>query len=349
MSKKLLSVMLALVMVLSVFSVAAFAANAVFEDPDAEEAYTQMWYLETTNEPNADGDYTVDVYLEANYAVGAISFHVDAEGATLKDADASDFVYEAEGYNASVNVNKEEGNVYIIPEPTSAAAKGLDLTAATHIATLTYTLTADTATITLVNDAFTIDNDGKLIAARLGDGVLASNTMYYGQWVVDAEYLDVAIGDPISEVMLGEEAAADPVLSGVDTGVVDTENGYVYGVPAGDDVANYFEVENGSFEMVANASGYTNGTGATLVVKNTAEEEFATYTLIIFGDVNGDGAITANDYTDVKNASLGGTIDGDANTFAADVNADGSVTANDYTDVKNASLGGEITINPYAA
>lgn len=343
MSKKLLSVMLALVMVLSVFSVAAFAANAVFEDPDAEEAYTQMWYLETTNEPNADGDYTVDVYLEANYAVGAISFHVDAEGATLKDADASDFVYEAEGYNASVNVNKEEGNVYIIPEPTSAAAKGLDLTAATHIATLTYTLTADTATITLVNDAFTIDNDGKLIAARLGDGVLASNTMYYGQWVVDAEYLDVAIGDPISEVMLGEESAADPVLSGVDTGVVDADNMYIYGVPAGDDAANYFEVENGTFEIASTV------TGATLTVYNAADDEFATYTLIIFGDVNGDGAVTAADRNTVGSAALGATITDAAYAFAADVNGDGSITAADRNTVGSAALGGAISINPYAA
>ncbi len=344
MSKKLLSVMLALVMVLSVFSVAAFAVNVEFEDPDAEEAYTQMWYLETTNEPNADGDYTVDVYLEANYAVGAISFNVAAEGATLKDADASDFIYDAEGYNANVEVNKSKGNVFIIPEPTNAAAEGLNLESATLIATLTYTLTADSATITLNNDAKTIDNDGKLIAARLGDGVLASNTMYYGQWVVDAEYADVALGDVISEVTLGEEvAAADPVLKGVDTGVVDAENGYVYGVPAGADAADYFTVENGSFEMTGS------GTGASLIVKDAAGNEFATYTLIIFGDVDGDGEITGADSGKVKSASLGNDLGNVAATFAADVDGDGEITGADSGKVKSASLGNAITSNPYAA
>lgn len=343
MSKKLLSVMLALVMVLSVFSVAALAVNVEFEDPDAEEAYTQMWYLETTNEPDANGDYTVDVYLEANYAVGAISFHVDAEGATLKSAVASDFILDNEDYNANVQVNKTKGNVYIIPEPTTAAAEGLDFSAAALVATLTYTLTGDSATITLNNDAKTIDNDGKLIAARLGDGVLASNTMYYGQWVVDFEYTDVALGDPISSVTLGQESAADPVLSGVDTGVVDAENGYVYGVPAGANAADYFTVENGTFEIAETV------TGATLVVKNNADEEFATYTLIIFGDVNGDGEITGTDYTVVKNASFGGAIDSEAGAFAADVNGDGEITGTDYTVVKNASFGGEISANPYAA
>lgn len=351
MSKKLLSVMLALVMVLTALSMTAFAANAQYEDPDAEEAYTQMWYLETANEPDANGDYTVDVYLEANYSVGAISFHVDAVGATLKGAEVSDFILDDEGYNPNVQVNKSKGNVFIIPEPTSAAAVGLDLSSAQLIATLTYTLDADSATITLVNDAKTIDNDGKLVAARLGDGILASNTMFYGQWVVDVEYTDVALGDPISEVTLGEEvAAADPVLSGVDTGYVDADNMYVYGVPAGTtDFTEFFTVENGTFEMVANDGGYTNGTGATLVVKNNADEEFATYTLIIFGDVNGDAAVTAADYTVVKNASLGGVIPGDANAFAADVNGADGATAADYTVVKTASLGGDITVNPYAA
>ena len=58
-----------------------------------------------------------------------------------------------------------------------------------------------------------------------------------------------------------------------------------------------------------------NGTGATLVVKNAASKEFATYTLIIFGDVNGDGAVTGADSSVVKNAALGGEIT--SNPFAA--------------------------------
>lgn len=349
MSKKFLSVMLALVMVLSVFSVCAFAASANYEDPDAEEAYTQMWYLETTNEPNENGDYTVDVYLETNYLVGAISFHVDAIGATLKSAEVSDFIFDDEGYNPNIQVNKSKGDVYIIPEPTDAAAMGLDFSSAQLVATLTYTLTDPSASIILVNDAKLIDNAGKLVAVRMADGILASDAMYYGQWVVDTEYNDVALGDPISEVTLGAAEAADPVLSAVETGVIDEDNGYVYGVPAGANAEDYFAVENGTFEMVANEGGYTNGTGATLVVKNEAGDEFATYTLIIFGDINGDGAVTATDYAAAKNASSGGSIDGDAANFAADVNGADAVTATDYAAIKNASSGGDITINPYAA
>ncbi len=147
-----------------------------------------------------------------------------------------------------------------------------------------------------------------------------------------------------------ESAATEPVLGGLETGVVDTENGYVYGVTAGEtDLTLFFTVENGSFEMVANEAGYTNGTGATLVVKDTKGNEVAYYTLVVFGDVNGDGAVTATDTASLKLATLGGTIEGDAYNMAADVNGDGSISATDTATVKLSTLGGDITVNPYAA
>ena len=147
-----------------------------------------------------------------------------------------------------------------------------------------------------------------------------------------------------------ESAVSEPTLGGIKTGIVDIENGYVYGVTAGEDVNLFFEVENGTFEMVANEAGYTNGTGATLVVKDTKGNEVAYFTLVVFGDVNGDGEVTATDANTIKNAALGGSIDGgDANVFAADINGDVEVTATDANTVKNAALGGEISNNPYAA
>lgn len=350
MSKKLISVMLALVMVLSVFSISAFAVDVGYEDPEAEEAYYQMWYLETTNEPDANGNYTVDVYLEANYYVGAISFHIDAVGATLSKVEASDFIMDNEDYNANVQPNKAKGNVYIIPEATDATALGLDFTYPQLVATLTYTLTAESATITLNNDAKTIGHDGKLIATRLGDNVLSSNTMYYGQFVQNIDGDEPELGATISEVILGEESAADPVLSGVGTGFVDEVNDYVYGVVAGDPVdEKYFTVENGTFEMVAAEGGTANGTGATLVVKDTAGNEFARYTLIIFGDVNGDSEITGTDSGIVKTVAIGGDPDSEVAQFAADVNGDGEITGTDSGIVKTAAIGGDITNNPYVA
>ena len=357
MSKKILSVMLALVMVLSVFSISAFAGvSSSYEKIDEEAgetqiAYTQKWSLVTANEPDADGYYTVDVVLETNYNTGVICFDIVADGATLVDAVAGSAIT----YTADVAFFEGMEHVDIIPNPTlaQAAVDAPIFTAGSVIATLTYALDdgASSATLKLMNDSKCAENQGgTLFAVRLDNKTLASNSVHYGQRVIDAEGNDIAIGAEIASVTLGQEAAADPVLSGVDTGVVDTENGYVYGVPAGTtDFTAYFTVENGSFEMVANASGNTNGTGATLVVKNNANEEFTTYTLVIFGDVNGDGAVTATDSATVAAASLGADMSVAAQAYAADVNGDGSITATDSATIAAASLGGAITINPYAA
>lgn len=130
--------------------------------------------------------------------------------------------------------------------------------------------------------------------------------------------------------------------------VIDNENKYIYGITPGDNVEDYIKVNNGSFEIVANASGYSNGTGATVTVKNSSGTVVDTYTIIIFGDVNGDTQVTGADYTIIKNASIGGSVSGDAENAAADVNGDADITGADYTVIKNASIGGTITTNPYS-
>lgn len=331
MSKKILSVVLALVLVMTTFAVCAFAVGGTgYEDEDS--TYTQTWAL---GEPvdNGNGTWSVDVILKANYYVGAISFVVtnsNPAAAVLKTVTKG----AALSYEANIQKNSTTGLVAIIPEPIDESEKGVDLTAGGVIATLTYTLAdGESAQLAIANDPKTATTPGgDLIAARLSDNNLTTATMIYGQTVT-------SVGDSVN---LGN-AAADPVLSGVDTGVVDAENGYVYGVPAGADANDYFTVADGSFEIEGTY------TGATLVVKTTGGDVFATYTLIIFGDVNGDGEITGTDYTVVKNASFGGAIDSEAGAFAADVNGDGEITGTDYTVVMNASFGGEISANPYAA
>ena len=334
MSKKILSVVLALVLVMTTFAVCAFAVGGTgYEDEDS--TYTQTWAL---GEPvdNGNGTWSVDVMLTANYYVGAISFVVTNDNpaaAVLKSVTKG----AALTYEANIQKNATTGLVAIIPEPIDESEKGVDLTAGGVIATLTYTL-ADgaSAQLAIANDPKTATTPGgDLIAVRLSDNNLTTATMIYGQTVT-------SVG---ASVKLGNAAvAADPVLSGVDTGVVDAENGYVYGVPAGADANAYFAVADGSFEIEGTF------TGATLVVKTADGAEFATYTLIIFGDVDGNGAITAADSTVAKMAALGGGVEGGAACeFAADVDGNGEITAADSTVIKMAALGGDITVNPYAA
>ncbi len=131
------------------------------------------------------------------------------------------------------------------------------------------------------------------------------------------------------------------------TGIV---SGYIYGVTAGEVAENYFALKDpsaGTVEWTAEEGKSVNGTGAVATVKNTAGDPVAVYTLVIFGDVNGDASITAADYGAVQRASLGATLEEGAVTMAADVVVDGSVTAADYGAVQRASLGATITVNPY--
>lgn len=180
-----------------------------------------------------------------------------------------------------------------------------------------------------------------------GDGILYSGSaLDYTTYDRKATFTNLqriaAAEDTLAAAIANfESLAGDPVLSGVTSGVVDEARGYVYGVPAGAAVADYFSVENGTFTV----SG--NGTGATLTVYNTSGAEVAVYTLVIFGDVNGDGEVTASDYGSVKNVVLGATLEG-AFAFAADVTGDGEITAADYAAIKNCVLGADLTVNPYA-
>ncbi len=337
MSKKILSVMLALVLVLSALGTVAFAAGTTYEDE--ESTYSQTWELGTPVD-NGDGTWSVEVSLTTDYPTGAIQFVVEetdpSNAITLTKVEAGTALY----YTANISKNSA-GKVLIVPKmvegTNTVAAKAINGV----IAKLTYSYTGTgSATIAIKDDAKADGNEGgTLIAVRVPDENLVSSNVVAGQIV-----------NGVGDAQTIGAVAADPVLSGVNGGVVDTENGYVYGVPAGtEDLTAFFTVENGTFEMVANDGGYTNGTGATLVVKDNDSNEFATYTLIIFGDVNGDASITATDAATIEAASLGAEMSTVAYAFAADVNGDDAITATDAATVEAASLGGEITVNPYAA
>lgn len=134
------------------------------------------------------------------------------------------------------------------------------------------------------------------------------------------------------------------------SGYVDAERMYVYGVTAGDVAANYFEATNGgTLSWDVGTASTVDGTGATVTLKDSTGADVATYTLIIFGDVNGDGAVDSADAVQVKRVSvLLATLDG-AYAFAGDYNADGAVDSADAVAVKRVSvLLAAPTANPYA-
>ncbi len=81
------------------------------------------------------------------------------------------------------------------------------------------------------------------------------------------------------------------------------------------------------------------GTGVTMVI--TLDEESHEYSIVIYGDVNGDGKISPSDYVKVKNKILGKeNVDG-CFELASDVNHDGKISPSDYVKIKNCIMGKE--------
>lgn len=79
------------------------------------------------------------------------------------------------------------------------------------------------------------------------------------------------------------------------------------------------------------------GTGTTInLVAKDSKEVIETYTVIIYGDANGDGKISAMDYTLIKNHIMDvKKIDNTYQSQGADVNGDKKISAMDYTLIKN--------------
>lgn len=97
--------------------------------------------------------------------------------------------------------------------------------------------------------------------------------------------------------------------------------------------ANSIKITNASGKGI---SGNTKiGTGSTISVIDKDGKTKYDYKVIIYGDVNGDGQITASDYVNIKNYILGKIQLTQSAIRGADSNKSGTVTASDYVIVKN--------------
>lgn len=359
-TRKILSLLVAVVMVFGVFSVCALAAgNDVKADSDT--THTQEWAL-SEPQKNSDGSWSVDVTLKTNYPTGAIQFVVtNADGnATLKSATLGAAVPAA--YNATISKNATKGKVMITPQTSNVSVLAGEAVNGV-IATLTYTVAdGKQATIAIANSPKIVDNvDGTLLAAYCKD--LVSSDMLIGQTVTSTG---------VSRT-LGESAKPELVVKEGTNGVIDTTrtalvtedestytvDGLLYGVETSKDVddgtnnvdqtiADVFEVKNGTMNIVKNDANSSCGTGTKVQVLDKSGNVVATYVLVIFGDINGDGRINSIDANFAELHDIGYYPDGDdgdgeitdtVKLFAADVNADGRVNPTDSNMMSLSDIG----------
>ena len=145
--------------------------------------------------------------------------------------------------------------------------------------------------------------------------------------------------------------ATIPVLIKKDntsSAIIDNNTLYIYGLEPDKTINSVFEVNNGGImEVVVNPKGYS-ATGCQIIVKKTDGTVLKTYTVVIFGDVNGDGAIDGFDALETDLAINGLTSLEGAYALAADVDGNGSVNVTDYNTICDAATLKAVISNPKA-
>lgn len=127
---------------------------------------------------------------------------------------------------------------------------------------------------------------------------------------------------------------------------VKNTNGYINGISPGTTantmISKLKDAKNVSIVDI-NGKGISGniklGTGNVITVTDKDGKTKYNYTVVMYGDVNGDGIITASDYVKIKNHILGKSKITGAPLKSADSNKNGSITASDYVVIKNYILG----------
>ncbi len=124
------------------------------------------------------------------------------------------------------------------------------------------------------------------------------------------------------------------------TVISDSKKGYIYGLDEGyADIASYVTVTEGtgSAEFVPTALG--NGTGSVLNIYTIRGALYKSYTIILFGDVNGDCKINGEDSVIVSCIENGMGEYSDCVKFAADTDFDDAVGQSDIDQINSYAIG----------
>lgn len=93
--------------------------------------------------------------------------------------------------------------------------------------------------------------------------------------------------------------------------------------------------------MNEKTSGYV-GTGDTVAMSDVSGNILDSLTVVISGDVNGDGILTSTDYIRIKKSFAGENTLSLAENAAADYTEDGKLTSTDYMQIKKVFQGAEL-------
>lgn len=127
---------------------------------------------------------------------------------------------------------------------------------------------------------------------------------------------------------------------------VKNSSGYINGISVGttaSTIVNKLGATSNVSIVNVNGKGISGntklGTGSKITVTDSDGKTKYSYVVVMYGDVNGDGAITSADYIMIKNYIMGKTKLSNINLKGADSNRTNSVNSADYIMIKNYIMG----------
>ena len=340
-AQKALCLALAVVLVISVFAFSALAADQTAEFT-VSASETQIEVGDTI---------TVTVAVTTDYYAAATGVPIYYDAEVFEYVADSLQVTEIFGDGAATNIQSNYAepagllNVVIVPlDSYGAVSRHLSGTL------LTFQLTAKAEGTSEIGLRAEDQKTESHIGGLLYCGAYASEDVTSAVTSTGQTFI-------LSNTTVTVGTAAQPELAVKEgtTGVIDTVNKYVYGVTVGDVAENFFEAtNNGSIRMVANDAGVENGTGAQLQLLDAQGGVLETYTLIIFGDVDGSGVVDIADSVTIMQyvADSAANALSDEQFMAADLDASDIVDVADSVTIMqyvSDSIVNALPVNPYIA
>ncbi len=355
-SKKILAIILAVVLVSSLFAVSASAAGT----PTGSEAMTVT--ITTDNETYAaDQLVQVRVTIASNYNVPSFRFPIMYDSSVFE----LPTIINLTAYGTCQSAGTISSNVTdtdrFIPDVYDTSSFGCVL--------VQWTASVSNGQVGHINNpngelAFTFELKTKASAVGKTGTIFipAESDLFYYQAIenpTDANtfyYLDAATCPmtfvPANAMVVGEQIGLEPNEDYATPAVIDEENRFVYGFNTGissnADIKEYVKATGGAvIRSVSNDIGYGTGTKINLQIDAVTVK---TYTVIIFGDIDGDAYSDINDLSLAQSFTNGATVCEDtAVIFAGDLTNDGLLDINDLSIFTLVSSGSVVLdqTNPY--
>lgn len=357
-TKKILSVILSVLLAVAVFGVCASAEGTASGNEAMEVT------VSTDKETYDPGDnVTVTVSLKTNYNMTAFRFPImfDSEVFELPNLIGLTALNTCKA-NGNIQANSLIEGSEIMPEEYDASLFDCIL--------VQWTATVANSTLGCLNlpegeacFSFTLKTktsasgqNGTIFVPEEYEGFYTQaiqtptdgTTIYY----VDAATYSMSFISATVEVV-GTVADLVPNTAYDSKVVIDKTNSIVYGFETGKTLPADFSKEvlvtgTGSLGVEMAEYGYGTGTKLNVVVDDVTVK---TYSVVIFGDVNGDCLIDTNDAYEIMLISYGLNVMTDELVIkAADLNNDGLLDTNDLYLIDLVSKGNSVIdqANPYA-